>query len=124
MLRLGGPAIHPTILMPLLVMALAFTLLFVTLHLAAMRNEILRRRVRTLMLMQAQTRAGRLRRRHESRPARRLHRRRLRAWRLSSCCALIAWVVLDHRAQKRALGELEAQRRDAPLAQRTPRAPA
>jgi heme exporter protein C len=31
----------------------AFTLLFVTLHLAAMRNEILRRRLRTMMLMQA-----------------------------------------------------------------------
>jgi heme exporter protein C len=28
--------------------------LFVTLHLAAMRNEILRRRVRTLQLMQAE----------------------------------------------------------------------
>ena len=40
--------IHPSILMPLLVMALAFTLLFLTLHMAAMRNEILRRRVRTL----------------------------------------------------------------------------
>ena len=47
-LRIGGPAIDPTILIPLLVMALAFTLLFVTLHVAAMRNEILRRRVRTL----------------------------------------------------------------------------
>jgi heme exporter protein C len=34
-------------------MAAAFTLLFFTLHLAAMRNEILRRRVRTLRLMQA-----------------------------------------------------------------------
>ena len=52
--RLGGPAIHPSILTPLLVMALAFTLLFITLHLAAMRNEILRRRVRTLRLLQAQ----------------------------------------------------------------------
>ncbi|HEY4774786.1 MAG TPA: heme ABC transporter permease [Xanthobacteraceae bacterium] len=51
--RLGGPTIHPSILAPLVVMALAFTLLFVTLHLAAMRNEILRRRVRTLRLMQA-----------------------------------------------------------------------
>ena len=51
--RLDGPSIHPTILAPLLVMALAFTLLFVTLHLAAMRNEILRRRVRTLRLLQA-----------------------------------------------------------------------
>jgi heme exporter protein C len=51
--RMGGLTIHPTILIPLLVMTLAFTLLFVTLHLAAMRNEILRRRVRTLRLMQA-----------------------------------------------------------------------
>jgi heme exporter protein C len=34
-------------------MAVAFTLLFVTLHLSAMRNEILRRRVRTLRLMRA-----------------------------------------------------------------------
>jgi heme exporter protein C len=52
--RLGGPSIHPAILAPLLVMAVAFTLLFVTLQLAAMRNEILRRRVRTLRLLQAQ----------------------------------------------------------------------
>jgi heme exporter protein C len=51
--RMSGPSIYPTILIPLLVMTLAFTLLFVTLHLAAMRNEILRRRVRTLRLMQA-----------------------------------------------------------------------
>src|SRR5499425_459564 len=53
-LRLGGPTIHRSILGPLLVMGLAFMLLFLTLHLAAMRNEILRRRVRTLRLMQAQ----------------------------------------------------------------------
>jgi heme exporter protein C len=52
--RLGGPSIHPAILAPLLAMAVAFTLLFVTLELAAMRNEILRRRVRTLRLLQAQ----------------------------------------------------------------------
>ena len=52
--RLGGPSIHPAILVPLAVVAVAFTLLFLTLHLAAMRNEILRRRVRTLQLMQAQ----------------------------------------------------------------------
>ena len=57
-MRLGGPSIYPTILIPLLVMALAFTLLFVTLHVAAMGNEILRRRVRTLMLMQAQSAPG------------------------------------------------------------------
>jgi heme exporter protein C len=52
-LRGGGPAIHPTFLMPLLIMASAFTLLFAALLLAAMRNEILRRRVRTLRLLQA-----------------------------------------------------------------------
>src|SRR5882672_2283631 len=46
-------AIHPSLLVPLLVMGLAFGLLFLTLHLAAMRNEIMRRRVRTLMMLQA-----------------------------------------------------------------------
>ena len=51
--RIGGPTIASSILTPLLVMALAFLLLFVTLHLAAMRNEILRRRVRAMYLMQA-----------------------------------------------------------------------
>jgi heme exporter protein C len=50
---LTGSTIYPTILMPLLIMAVAFTLLFFTLLLAAMRNEILRRRVRTMRLMQA-----------------------------------------------------------------------
>jgi heme exporter protein C len=51
--RLGGPSIDPSILTPLLVMTAAFTLLFATLLIAAMRNEILRRRVRALLLMQA-----------------------------------------------------------------------
>jgi heme exporter protein C len=41
-----------------LVMAVAFTLLFLTLHLAAMRNEILRRRLRSLQMMQASQRAA------------------------------------------------------------------
>ncbi len=62
-LRLGGArgfttSIDPSILIPLLIMALAFTLLFVALHVAAMRNEILRRRVRTLRLLQAQAAQG------------------------------------------------------------------
>ncbi|TMJ42117.1 MAG: heme ABC transporter permease [Alphaproteobacteria bacterium] len=52
-LRLGGSTIHPAILVPLIVMAIAFTLLFLTLHLAAMRNEIMRRRVRSMMMLQA-----------------------------------------------------------------------
>src|SRR6202163_3372637 len=51
-MRLGGPTLDRAFLIPLLVMALAFSLLFVTLQLAAMRNEILRRRVRALQLMQ------------------------------------------------------------------------
>jgi heme exporter protein C len=53
--RLSGPTIDPSILTPLLIMTLAFTLLFATLLIAAMRNEILRRRVRTLRLLQAST---------------------------------------------------------------------
>jgi heme exporter protein C len=57
-LRLGGSTIHPAILVPLIVMLVAFTLLFLTLHLAAMRNEIIRRRVRTMMMMRADARAG------------------------------------------------------------------
>src|ERR1700691_2808083 len=51
-LRMGGSSLDRAFLIPLLVMAVAFSLLFITLHLAAMRNEILRRRVRALQLMQ------------------------------------------------------------------------
>ncbi len=57
-LRLSGPTIHASLLTPLLVMALACVLLFLTLHLAAMRNEIMRRRVRTMLMLQAEA-AGR-----------------------------------------------------------------
>ena len=56
--RIDGSTIYSSILVPLLVMAIAFTLLFFTLHLAAMRNEIMRRRVRTLMMLQAQAAGG------------------------------------------------------------------
>ncbi|HEX2555271.1 MAG TPA: heme ABC transporter permease [Microvirga sp.] len=52
--RLDGPVIHPSILWPLLVMALAFTLVGTALHVAGMRTEILRRRVRTLNLLEAE----------------------------------------------------------------------
>ncbi|MCG6205717.1 heme ABC transporter permease [Rhodopseudomonas sp. HC1] len=52
-MRIGGPALDKSFLMPLLVMAIGFSLLFLTLHIAAMRNEILRRRVRSLQMMQA-----------------------------------------------------------------------
>jgi heme exporter protein C len=49
--RLGGPTIHRSMLWPLLIMAVAFTLLFVTLHLIAIRNEIMRRRRRRLTML-------------------------------------------------------------------------
>jgi heme exporter protein C len=58
-LRLGGSAIHPSLLIPLLIMATGFLLLFVTLLLATMRNEIYRRRIRTMRLMQADAAPGR-----------------------------------------------------------------
>ncbi|WP_237152970.1 heme ABC transporter permease [Oryzibacter oryziterrae] len=51
--RMGGPTIDPSMLWPLLIMAVAFTTLMLTLHLLAMRNEILRRRIRALGLMAA-----------------------------------------------------------------------
>jgi heme exporter protein C len=51
--RLGGPAIAPTMLWPLIVMALGFTLLFFALHFMAIRNEILRRRLRRLSIIAA-----------------------------------------------------------------------
>ena len=52
--RAGGSTIDASILWPLAIMTLAFTRLFFALHFAAMRNEILRRRVRTMQIMQAQ----------------------------------------------------------------------
>jgi heme exporter protein C len=52
--RVGGPTIDPSLLAPLLVMALALTLLFILLHLISMRAEILRRRVRALQQTQVE----------------------------------------------------------------------
>jgi len=43
--RIDGPTIDSSMLWPLMVMAVGFTLLFLTLHLMAMRTEIYRRRV-------------------------------------------------------------------------------
>jgi len=50
-MRLGGSTIHPSLLIPLLVMALAYTCLFLWLHMKAMRAEILRRRVDTMTML-------------------------------------------------------------------------
>jgi heme exporter protein C len=49
-LRLEGPAIHSSLLTPLLVMAFAFTLLFIVLLLLRMRAEIIRRRLMALQI--------------------------------------------------------------------------
>jgi heme exporter protein C len=49
-LRVDGPSIDPSILWPLIVMALAFTVMFAAMQLKAMRNEVLRRRVKALQL--------------------------------------------------------------------------
>lgn len=51
--RMDGPTIHPSILIPLMVMTFAFTGLFLVIHLMAMKNEILRRRIRSLRMLAA-----------------------------------------------------------------------
>jgi heme exporter protein C len=53
-LRMGGSTIDPSMLYPLLVMIAAATLGGSTLHLYAMRTEIMRRRVRTLTIREAE----------------------------------------------------------------------
>ena len=53
--RMDGPSIHVSILYPLLTMGLAFTLLFATLVLMAMRGEVMRRRIRTMRLAEARS---------------------------------------------------------------------
>ena len=53
-MRLGGAAIHSTILQPLLVMGLAYLLLFITLLLVRMRAELDERKIRRLRLLAVQ----------------------------------------------------------------------
>jgi heme exporter protein C len=51
--RMGGPTMSGSMLWPLLVMSLAFSFLFLTLHCMAVRNEILRRRLHRLAILKA-----------------------------------------------------------------------
>jgi heme exporter protein C len=51
--RMDGPTIHASLLTPLLVSAIGFTLLFFTLHTMAIRTEIFRRRVIAMRRMAA-----------------------------------------------------------------------
>src|SRR5690606_34310487 len=57
-LRLDGPSIHPSMLWPLLICAIGFTLLFSSLHIMAMRTEIWRRRVTTMRRLSARRAEG------------------------------------------------------------------
>jgi heme exporter protein C len=57
-MRLDGPTIHPSLLWPLLVMAAGMTALFMGLHLKAMRNEILRRRVKAMRVVEVEAGGG------------------------------------------------------------------
>lgn len=50
-LRMDGPALHPAMLWPLLAMAGALSLVAISLHMAAMRTEILRRRLRARQIV-------------------------------------------------------------------------
>lgn len=52
--KLDGPAIHSSILIPLMVNAAGFTLLFLALHMKGMRNEVLRRRVKALRMAEVE----------------------------------------------------------------------
>jgi len=58
LIRADGPAIHPDILLPLLVMMVGFGLFYVTVLLIRMRAEILRQRVRVLRLARADQVSG------------------------------------------------------------------
>jgi len=53
---MSGSTVDRSMLVPLLVMAASFTLIFATLHVLSIRNEVLRRRLRRLMLAAAQDR--------------------------------------------------------------------
>jgi heme exporter protein C len=57
-MRLGAPTIHASLLWPLLMMGAGFFALFGALHLKAMRNEVLRRRVKALRLQEVDATGG------------------------------------------------------------------
>lgn len=56
--RFDRPAMGPEFLYPLLIMAFAYMAIFFTLHMMAMRNEILSRRIRTLKMSAARKQSG------------------------------------------------------------------
>jgi heme exporter protein C len=48
--KMGGPSIDPSMLWPLLVMGLAYTFLFLALHLMSMRSELAARKLRAILV--------------------------------------------------------------------------
>jgi len=52
--RLTGPSIHPSMLWPLLIVACGFAVGALALHMVAMRAELMRRRIRTLAILEAE----------------------------------------------------------------------
>jgi len=57
-MRLGAPTIHPSLLWPLLVMAAGMAALFAAFHVKAMRNEVLRRRVKAMRTVEVEAAGG------------------------------------------------------------------
>jgi heme exporter protein C len=55
-LKMGGPSIAPSMLWPLLVMGLAYTFLFLALHLTSIRSEITARKLRNLQISRSENR--------------------------------------------------------------------
>jgi heme exporter protein C len=54
--KTGGPSIAPSMLWPLLVMGLAYTSLFLALHLISIRSEITARKLRNLQIARSENR--------------------------------------------------------------------
>ena len=110
-LRMGGSTIDPSLLWPLLVMAIGFTLLFFTLHMMAMRNEIWRRRVIAMRRVAARSAERRV-------SAMIGHTAFILASYGASfvvLAGLIGWIFIDQRIQRQALQELEITRCPPPV---------
>ena len=52
--RMGGPSIHPSILVPLLLMSLGFTFFYLSVVIVRAQREIMARKIRSLRLLQVE----------------------------------------------------------------------
>ena len=103
--RLGGPTIDPSILIPLFIMAVAFTL--AVLHAASRRDA--QRNPAPPRAHAAADAGQRARADDGKRPTTSTSSSRAYAAAIVIVGALIAWVMLDYRAQLRKLADLEKQ---------------